>query len=111
MPAAAGFARREAACLQAYYDDICAATAEDGAPELAFKTADTALAFGLDALEMSRIYVAPEDRYAMQRLSELLKKAVGRGAVSVEELYGTEDAVIARYIPQIGASSGCSIKL
>ena len=91
-----GFARREAACLQAYYDDICVASAEDGAPELAFKTADTALAFGRDALEMSRIYVAPEDRYAMQRLSELLKKAVGRGAVSMEELYGTEDAVIAR---------------
>lgn len=92
----AGYGLRDAGSLQAYYDDIRVITAEDGRPELGFMHGGTALDFALDALKMSAIYAAPEDRYAMQRLAELLKEAIGRGVLSMDDLYGTEDAVIAR---------------
>ena len=57
---------------------------------------DTARRFAHDALKMSRIYVADEDRYAMQMLSELLRRAVEKGVLTSEELYLTEADVIAR---------------
>lgn len=91
-----GYAMRDKAILQSYYDDICVAAGEDGAPELTFMHSDTALGFGLDALKMARIYVSAEDRYAMQRLAELLKLALSNGVLTADDLYGTEDAVIAR---------------
>ena len=84
------------AALQACYDGIIAAKAEDGAAELAFTDTDAARRFARNALKMSRIYVADEDRYAMQMLSELLRRAVEKGILTGEELYLTEDDVIAR---------------
>ena len=50
--------------------------------------------FAHDALEMSRIYVSDEDRYAMQMLSELLGQAIKKGVLSAEKLYLTEETVI-----------------
>lgn len=81
--------------LQAYYDAICVENGPDGAPELAFVSEETAYRFAHDALKMSRIYVAEEDRYAMQRLAEVLRHAMERGVLSTETLYGTEPEVIA----------------
>ena len=92
----AGYGLRGAEALQKYYDDIAVTDGDGGAPELGFRHEETALAFGLDALKTAAIYVSPEDRYAMQRLSELLRAALEEGVLSAGELYGTEDAVIAR---------------
>ena len=86
---------RDVQTLQAYYDAICVKNGPDGVPELAFASEETAYRFALDALKMSRIYVAEEARYAMQRLSELLRRAMERGVLSAEALYGTEPEVIA----------------
>lgn len=86
---------RGAQTLQAYYDAIRVDTGPDGTPELAFSDEQTACRFALDALKMSRIYVAEEDRYAMQRLSEVLRHAMERGVLPAEALYGTEPEVIA----------------
>ena len=86
---------RDVQTLQAYYDAICVENGADGVPELAFASEETAYRFALDALKMSRIYVAEEARYAMQRLSELLRRAMERGVLSAEALYGTEPEVIA----------------
>ena len=91
-----GYGLCDTAVLQAYYDGIIAAEAENGAAELAFTDVDTARHFAHDALKMSRIYVADEDRYAMQMLSELLRRAVEKGVLTSEELYLTEADVIAR---------------
>ena len=92
----AGYSLCSPAALQRYYDALCVASAPDGAPELAFRNADIAAAFARDALKMSRIYVSDEDRYAMQRLAELLRHAVEKGVLSLDDLYGTEDDVISR---------------
>ena len=79
--------------LQRFYNDLCV-TAEDGVPELAFRSIDTARDFAFAALGCSEIYVSPEDRYAMQRLSELLAMAIQRGVLAQEDLYGVEPDVI-----------------
>lgn len=94
----AGYRICSAARLQGYYDALCVTTAPDGAPELAFGDAAAAAGFAQDALKMSRIYVSDEDRYAMQRLSELLRRALEKGAVHADELYLTEEAVIAKLL-------------
>lgn len=78
----------------AFYGDLCLTPNEDGAPELSFRSGDTALDFSLRALTLSRLYESNEDRYAMQMLSELLGRALQLGAVSEEDLYTTETAVI-----------------
>lgn len=81
--------------LRRFYDDLCVAS-EDGVPELTFESLDTARDFAFAALGCSEIYVSPEDRYAMQRLSELLGDAIARGVLKPEDLYGVEPDVIAR---------------
>ena len=90
----AAYTGRTAAELQAYYDDLCVAVNEHGETELSFTDAGTAYRFAHDALEMSRIYVSDEDRYAMQMLSELLGRAIKKGVLSAAELYLTEETVI-----------------
>lgn len=84
--------------LKAYYGDLTVTEAEDGAPELAFRHIETAAAFARDALRCSRIYVSGEDRYAMQRLSELVGDALARGVITENDLYTTEPAVVARFM-------------
>ena len=91
----AGYGLQTAGVLQGYYDDLCVSE-DGGAPELAFRHAEIAAAFGFDSLKTSRIYVADEDRYAMQRLSEIVGRAVKRGALTMDALYTTETAVIAQ---------------
>lgn len=90
-----GYGLCGSAVLQRYYDDICVAQAADGGTELAFRSLDTAAAFARDALKTARIFVADEDRYSMQMLAELLGRAVEKGVLTAEDLYGTEGRVIA----------------
>ena len=83
--------------LRTYYADLTVTGAEDGAPELAFRSEAVARAFARDALRCSRIYVSGEDRYAMQRLSELVGDALARGVIEEGDLLTTEPRVIARF--------------
>lgn len=78
-----------------FYGDLTVACGEDGAEELAFRTEDIALAFAEAALSCSEIYVSDADRYAMQRLAELLKRALSRGVIDADALYTSEPEVIA----------------
>ena len=89
---------RPLTALKLYYSALCVAQNEDGAEELAFTDAASAIDFGFDALECSRIYVSDEDRYAMQMLAELLGRAIRGGVLSEEDLMGTEDALIAKLL-------------
>ena len=79
-----------------WYDDLRVAAAPDGQSELAFGDLAAALGFATAALRCSRVYVSGEDRYAMQRLAELLAEALRRGVITESDLGGTEPAVIAR---------------
>lgn len=83
--------RQEAA---SWYGHLVTGLNEEGIEELMFDDTAAALAFASGALKASRIYVADEDRFAMQMLAELLKKHIGRGVLSKEDLYTTEPQVI-----------------
>ena len=81
--------------VKEWYDHLMVGKNEEGEDELMFDDFQIAEAFCLSALETSKIYVADEDRFAMQTLSELLCKHITRGVLSKNDLYRTESEVIA----------------
>lgn len=81
--------------IRAMYRDLTVARDETGTPELAFRTPELAAAFAAGALKNSRVYVADEDRFAMQALAELLRLALALGTLTEGALWTTETAVIA----------------
>ena len=87
-----GFAGADS--VRAYYEDLTVWRDETGRPELAFRTPETACAFAEAALSVSRVYVADEDRFAMQALADLLREAVRRKVLTEDDLYQTEPLVI-----------------
>lgn len=82
--------------VKRYYDDLIVSANEGGREELAFKTLRTAADFALDALEAAGIYILDEDRFSMESLASLLRRALQRGALSFADLHTTEAQVIAR---------------
>ena len=76
------------------YDDLCIGINEEGEEEIVFQNKEIAFLFAKAALECSKIYVADEDRYAMQSLSEVLKYAIEKEVIGNEDLYTTECEVI-----------------
>ena len=82
--------------LQGWYDDIVQAENEQGVPELAFSTPELGYRFAQAALRCSRVYVSDEDRFAMQKLAQLLRRALDMGVLAKSDLYQTEPQVIAR---------------
>ena len=93
---ALAYAFASPAGLEAWYNDLRVSTAPDGQTELAFDNPSAARGFARTALRCARVYVSDEDRYAMQRLSEVLAEALRRGVLSEADLGGTEPAVIAK---------------
>lgn len=81
-----------------FYRDLTVLKNEDGLPELAFQTPETASAFTEAALGTARIYVADEDRFSMQVLADLLRLALDRDVLTEADLYGTEPAVIQKLL-------------
>lgn len=76
------------------YDNLIVGTNEEGKPEIMFTDKDIALEFAKLSLKCSRIYVADEDRYSMQRLAEILKECIIRGIIAESDLYLGETPVI-----------------
>ena len=89
-----GFADQET--VSAFYRDLTVGTDEHGREELVFQTPEIAEAFASAALQNSRVYVADEDRLAMQMLADLLQTALQRGILRREDLWQTEPRVIRR---------------
>lgn len=82
--------------VKGWYENLVVGQNEEGEQELIFQDKDAAEAFSLAALRTSYIYIADEDRFAMQTLAELLKKHIDRGILSREDLYQTESQVITK---------------
>ena len=82
--------------IRAAYEDLLVGADETGTNELVFRTPETAEWFSRMALKTSRIYIADEDRFAMQALADLLCRAVERGVIRYEDLWTTEHAVVAQ---------------
>jgi len=80
--------------VQYMYDDLVA----DG--EFVFNTGVIALDFARMALQCGKVYVCDEDRYAMERLSRLLRKALDENIITRQDLYTTEAQVIEKLLRQ-----------
>ena len=80
--------------LQELYEDLMVGTDEVGRPELTFRTPEKAVEFACMALKTARVYVADEDRFAMEALAQLLRQAMTRGVLTYADLSGTEPPLI-----------------
>ncbi|MBR1476994.1 MAG: HD domain-containing protein [Lachnospiraceae bacterium] len=83
--------------VKALYDDICVAENEAGAFELSFRHLEKAAEFAFIALRCAKVYVADEDRYSMQMLSELVKDGIEKGVITKKDLYTDEPKVLAKF--------------
>ena len=81
--------------VKQWFESLKVGKNEVGVEELMFEDIKVAEEFSLAALQTSKIYVADEDRFAMQTLSELLSKHIARGVLGMSDLYKTESEVIA----------------
>ena len=82
--------------VQTFYEDLTVGNNESGTPELVFRTPSIAAAFTKAALRCARVYVADEDRFAMETLAQLLRAALDRGVLIRDDLRKTEPFVIAK---------------
>ena len=80
--------------IAALYEDLTVGENGEGTPELCFRTPEAALCFARAALACAKVYVSPEDRHAMQTLSELLEEALAQGILTEADLQTTEPALI-----------------
>ena len=85
-----GFSRN----VQPMYDALVVDVNEDGIEELVFTSSQAALDFADMALACGKVYICDEDRYAMERLSRLLKKALDDNIITLQDLYTDESQVI-----------------
>ena len=88
-----GYSLRE---VRDMYDDLIIAENELGVPELCFQSVDVVKAFSNMAMINSRLYVSDEDRFAMQKLAEIIRNAIRSGVLTPDDLYTTESEVIAK---------------
>lgn len=82
--------------IRGFYEDLVVGTNEGGEPELVFQTPEQAVGFTQGAFKTSKIYVADEDRFAMQALADLLRGALERRVISRDDLWTTEPEIIGK---------------
>ena len=82
--------------IEALYRDIAVGTNEYGETELVFTHLEQASAFAALALRCGKVYVCDEDRYAMQRLAEVLADELKAGIITSDDLGTTEPRIIER---------------
>ena len=76
--------------IRALYEDLTVTSAEDGTEEPAFRDRKTAARFASLALCCSRISVSAEDRYAMEMLARVLRRALALGVLRETDLSSTD---------------------
>ena len=80
--------------LKDMYDDLVVSKNEFGQDEISFKSLDKATEFASVSILNSKVYTADYDRFSMQYLADLLKLAVDKNVITLDDLYTTEDEVI-----------------
>ena len=76
------------------YNDLVVSKNEFGQNEISFSTLDKAIEFTSVSLENSKVYTCNVDRFSMQYLADLLKLAVDKNVISLDDLYTIEEKVI-----------------
>ena len=92
--------------LAEIFADLRVGKNEFAETELVFRDKEKAARFAFLALACSKIYVCDEDRYAMQRLSELLRAALEAGVIEEGDLASTETAVIGKLLSDPACAAG-----
>lgn len=85
---------RDKKIVASYYENIIVGNNEKGALEIMFKDDKIAGAFARDAILCARVYTCDEDRYAMQKLANILHSALCDGVICQSDLYKTETYLI-----------------
>lgn len=80
--------------IRRFYGNLTIGINERGIEELMFTDKKIAEDFALCSMKCSHIYVSDSDRFIMQCLADLLKFAAENGAVSMADLYTTEENVV-----------------
>ena len=81
--------------IKQYYDNLIVDEV-DGDKEIVFTDKNLAVSFAREALKTCKVYCCDEDRYAMQILSEIMKKAFNKGIIDKDDLYTNETSVISK---------------
>ena len=76
------------------YNDLVISQNEFGQDEISFSTLDKAIEFTSVSLENSKVYTCNVDRFSMQYLADLLKLAVDKNVINLNDLYTIEEKVI-----------------
>lgn len=84
--------------IKEYYENLTILTNEEGEVELGFKDELVAISFAKKALQCSYIYSTDEDRYGMETLARILKKALKEGIITQDDLYKTEPILIDKLV-------------
>ena len=82
--------------IKSIYDDLVISKNEFGQDEISFNTLEKAIEFTSVSIENSKIYTCNADRFSMQYLADLLKLAVDKKVITLDDLYTVEDTVIAK---------------
>ncbi len=80
--------------LKEIYDDLIICKNELNEDEIAFKSLDKAKEFTHVSLQNSKVYASDIDRFSMQYLADLLKLAVDKKIITIDDLYSIEKEVI-----------------
>ncbi|WP_455538209.1 HD domain-containing protein [Terrisporobacter sp.] len=80
--------------IKSIYEDLIVSKNEMDIDEISFKTLDKAIEFTSLAMMNSRVYTCSEDRFSMQYLADLLKLAINKNIININDLYTTENEVI-----------------
>ena len=76
------------------YNDLVISKNEFGQDEISFSSLDKAIEFTSVSLENSKVYTCNVDRFSMQYLADLLKLAVDKNVINLNDLYTIEEKVI-----------------
>lgn len=80
--------------IKSIYDDLVVSKNEFEEDEISFCSLDKALEFISVSMLNSKVYTSNEDRFSMQYLADLLKLAIDKNIITIDDLYTTEDEVI-----------------
>ena len=80
--------------IEKYYKDLTVGVSEDGKQEIMFQNPDIAEEFAFGALSCGMIYSCDFDRYGMEKLAEILRKALHDNILTEADLYLSEIEVV-----------------
>ena len=80
--------------IEKYYKDLTVGISEDGKQEMMFQNPNIAEEFAFGALSCGMIYSCDFDRYGMEKLAEILRKALKDNILTESDLYLSEVEVV-----------------